>query len=321
MFIPKSGPVRSVLLVATNVVPQNDQHMIMPTQLDYLAAQLRGRGIHVECLDLSLIGTPFPLPRQEQAQDTFQHLFAQRAMVLSRTVAEGEFDLVGLSFRNLDPSLIQEPCAEQPIREYYLSDLLELSAAVRQANEDVFLVLGGPAYSLFPETLLRRARADYGIVGAGEAALAGLVESINQDRPPLDRIISRSFDFSSAVFSRGNIDLPAYHKLGVTASLQTKRGCAHQCNYCNYPALEGRHYQLRPATVVVDEMEALMRTGFEDFYFLDAVFNSPLEQAKSILREIIRRQLDVRLEGMLSPHQLDEEFLDLAEGAGFFKPL
>ncbi|MCX5751616.1 MAG: cobalamin-dependent protein [Candidatus Saganbacteria bacterium] len=314
-------PIRRVLLVSTNMTSQNDyEHRIMPTQLDYLASELKKKGIEVKCLDLALHGAPFVVPPGGTEERFHRDLSEQRKALLVREVEEGGYDLVGLSFRNLDLSLVPPQELVLP-QVHFLEQVESLVNAVSQLPKKPTLVMGGAAFSLFPKALLQRWQGiDFGVVGAGEAALPWLIDQINAGTSPKRGAIHQPFNFSEASFTRGHIELARYFEMALAASVQTKRGCDALCTYCNYPAIEGTRYQLRSPYVVVDEIQALNQEHhFQAFYFLDSVFNWPAPHAKRIMQEIIRRGLDIRYDAMINPRGIDEEFVDLAEASGLFK--
>jgi hypothetical protein len=70
---------------------------------------------------------------------------------------------------------------------------------------------------------------------------------------------------------------------------------------------------------VADEIEELVKeTGVNHIEFTDSAFNIPLHHAKSVLRAVIEKGLDLRLRTMgLNPGAVDEELVDLLEEAGF----
>lgn len=291
----------------------------MPTQLDYLASSLKQRGMEVDCLDLAL-STAF-IPRSRMPATAFLRAKQrERIAALTKKVENGGYDMVGLSLRNIDLGLITHSPASY--QEHFLADLQGFANALNGLPRSFYLVLGGPAVSIFPHEITQVLHADYGIYGAGEEALPYLINSINSGNAPSRKIIARPFDFQNARFTRGHIDLDAYLSLGVRASLQTKRGCEASCNYCTYPVIEGRRYQLRPVEAVIEEMRSLIDRGFRKFFILDNIINWPSEHAKSILLEIadlnMRLGLDLDLEAMVNPKGIDEEFCRVAEMSGLF---
>jgi radical SAM superfamily enzyme YgiQ (UPF0313 family) len=115
------------------------------------------------------------------------------------------------------------------------------------------------------------------------------------------------------------LDLDQYRRFGSPIQIQTKRGCALRCSYCTYNNIEGKQYRLINPRRVADEIEILIKeTGINHVEFADSIFNIPLYHAKEVLREVISKNLDLKLHTMgLSPAAVDEELLDLMKSAGF----
>src|SRR5690606_12284231 len=91
------------------------------------------------------------------------------------------------------------------------------------------------------------------------------------------------------------------------------------CNYCTYPAVEGKGMRKRPPEEVVDEIERVARTvNPRCFEFIDSTFNLPQSHAIAICEAIIRRGLKVRLTTMgINPLGVSAELLTLMKRAGF----
>jgi radical SAM superfamily enzyme YgiQ (UPF0313 family) len=177
---------------------------------------------------------------------------------------------------------------------------------------------------------------EYAIRGDGEAVMSEFVNRIEnqqsleglkgliirrekiiiQDNEPF-----RVQDLDSLPFPKPlrYLDLNMYRRFGSPIHIQTKRGCAFRCTYCTYNQIEGKRYRLRNPKKIADEIENLVtETGIDHLEFTDSVFNIPLSHAKEVLREIINKNLDLRLHTMgLSPSAVDEELLDLMTSAGF----
>src|SRR5664280_1586506 len=115
------------------------------------------------------------------------------------------------------------------------------------------------------------------------------------------------------------LDLKQYRRFGSPLHIQTKRGCAFRCSYCTYNQIEGNRYRLRNPRLIADEIDILVKeTGVNHIEFTDSTFNVPLEHTKKVLRELILKNLDLRLHTMgLNPGAVDEELLDLMKSAGF----
>lgn len=242
-----------------------------------------------------------------------------------------EPDYIGVSVRNIDDVVMEDST-------YYVDEVEQLCIDPIKKYGKGITILGGSGYSLFPEHLLLRWQFDFGIVGPGEKSFLTLLESLengglihnipgvlscqndNQIKgyseitlPQKDKILELPYP---------DIDTHLYYKPYLSRSsypIQTKRGCALKCIYCSYPSLEGKVYQLRTSKDVVDEMESVLKRLPETvFEFVDSTFNHPPEHAENICREIISRNLSVRLRTMgVNPSGVKPELIRLMRKAGF----
>jgi len=238
-------------------------------------------------------------------------------------------DVIGVSIRNIDDT-----------GGYDIHFLLE------DVKKDVIdyckkefsgpIVIGGPSVGISGREMLDYFDLEYAIRGDGEVVMSEFVKRIEnrqaleglegliirrektiiQDKEPF-----RVQDLDSLPFPKPlrYLDLQQYRRFGSPVHIQTKRGCAFRCSYCTYNKIEGKEYRLRNPMLVADEIENLIKeTGINHIEFTDSIFNVPLTHAKEVLREVIRKKLDLRLHTMgLSPGSVDEELLDLMKYAGF----
>ena len=113
-------------------------------------------------------------------------------------------------------------------------------------------------------------------------------------------------------------DLERYLQHGISPGILTKRGCAFHCTYCPYRSLEGSRYRLKSAGRVVDEIEAIRRSGYDKMLvFCENNFNVPKQQAEGICQEIIDRRLEISWgTGDLRPMGVTDEFCRLMSASG-----
>ncbi len=288
-----------VLLVSANRerLPQP----VVPLGALYVAAALRPT-CDVELLDLCFEQEPHE--------------------ALRTRLAASAPDVVGLALRNLHDNTYSEPAA-------LIAEYAELARTIR-AGSPAPLVLGGAGFSLQPERLLAALGADHGVVGEGERAMVTLVEALSRgERPP--RLVSADAATGAPVplgRARGAVldalpaparDLtdPRYFAFDGTANVQTKRGCAFSCTYCDYPDLEGRKVRLRSPARVAEEVAALAATpGVSHVFFVDSVFNVPRSHARAICDELATRGAPVPWVAYVTPLGLDDELAAAMARAG-----
>jgi radical SAM superfamily enzyme YgiQ (UPF0313 family) len=232
-------------------------------------------------------------------------------------------DYIGISLRNIDDALIQK-------RETFFESLLNLVRDLRQ-HTTATLVLGGSGFSIFPEELLERSGADYGIQGEGEHQFPALIDALNtgRDYSGLSGLVYRrngsvTMNVRTRIESAGNIPLPDlspeiigyYLRKSSMLNLQTQRGCALRCCYCTYPLLEGRNYRQRPPEAVAEELAHMQAHGARYVFIVDSVFNTSRSHVAGICEAILRRGLKLKWCCFLRPKNLTRELMQLMARAG-----
>jgi len=242
-----------VLLVATNRMMT--PFPVYPIGVDYVATALRGRH-EVRVLDLACDG----------AEDAL--------MSACRSFAP---DVVGLSIRNIDNSEAESPLG-------FIPEIERIVALVRSGCE-ARVVLGGPGFSIFPQALMARLGADFGMVGEGER-LAELLEAIStntlSETTAIPGLLVGNQRHSPPEPWRGvsgrTLTSPEtvshYLRWGGMLNVQTKRGCPYLCTYCTYPGIEGRKLRLFDPDHVAEEWGHLVAAGAKFLFVTDSVFNS-----------------------------------------------
>ncbi len=198
--------------------------------------------------------------------------------------------VVGLGLRNLHSNAYDG--TDRLIGEY-----AAVARAIRAATPAPLLV-GGSAFSLQPQRLLTALGADHGVVGEGEAAAVEIVDALERgDRPPplvqaaaIAGGATLGVDLDALAAPARDLVDPRYYAFDGTANLQSRRGCAFQCAYCDYPDLEGRRVRVRSPAAVADELFALAGTpGVTHAFFVDSVFNVPRAKTLAVCDAIVAR--------------------------------
>jgi len=309
-----NGKSADIVLVSLN--RERMPSPVIPIGLACLATALSRAGHRVRAVDLAMCGTDDP----------------QKAAALVSALSPA---LVGLSMRNLDN-------VSWPDSVRYLPEIRSFVDALKEQS-DARLFIGGSGFTVCPEPTLDYLGLDLGLAGEGETSAVRLVEevllpggspgtipgAVHRDQDGIIRRVPSEVtaaprgwaddDWPGIVSleARNLLDIPGYLEAGASFNIQTKRGCPLHCTYCVYPLLEGREFRLRSPASVIDEMEQAMdRWGAERFTFVDNIFNLPLDHAKEVCREMVRRKLDIRWETYLHPLAVDEELLGLMIDSG-----
>ena len=288
-----------VLLVSAN--RERKPSPVMPLGVLWVAAAVRRAQHEVRVLDLCFVLDPHA--------------------ALSETIRAFPPDVVGIGLRNLCGNTYAD---DDTLVDYYQA----LARSIRAATSAP-LVLGGSAFSLRPRQLLERLGADHGVVGEGEQTFLDLLTVLAAgDHPPLLSYApavaqhlppsARRSGLDGLPFPARDLVDPRYFTDGDgTINVQTKRGCAFACAYCDYPDLEGRMLRLRDPEVVADEAIACASiVGATHLFLVDSVFNNPRHHALAVCRAIERRGGGLPWICYASPAVVDRELCEAMARAG-----
>jgi radical SAM superfamily enzyme YgiQ (UPF0313 family) len=286
-----------ILLISSNRCDQ--PYPVFPLGLAHLESALRHAGHTTYCLDLQVNKAP-----------------------LEQVLAEFQPHVVGISLRNVDDVLFQS-------QQVYFSDIVPLCRELRRRCQSP-IVLGGTAFSIFPERLLQLTDADFGIQGAGEIPFQQLIEALAAGADPSNihglvyrrgkRIVINPCDPAEPIYAE-EVERPAelvdfYLRHSSMVNIETQRGCNMPCCYCTYPLIEGRRIRHRAPEVIADELIAVQRQGAKHVFIVDAVFNLNNDHVASVCETMLRRGVKLTWTCFLRPKNLTSELMELMARAG-----
>ncbi len=282
---------------------------VVPLGISYVASSVEKAGHEVDTLDLCF------------SKNTVKAIY--------RKINDFMPDVIGIGIRNIDNSSIHNTI--------FLLD--EVKSEVIDPFKRAFsgpLVLGGAAVGISGAEMLHFFDLDFAIRGDGEAAMVEFLRRLEANIPLEDmpglilrrdgKIIEdnqpffiENLDLLPVAGLHKYLDVRRYCQVGSPLVIQTKRGCTLNCTYCTYNVIEGSYYRLRDPKLIANEIESLVKeTCINHIEFTDSTFNIPLNHAKAVLRELLSRNLDLRLGAMgLNPGSLDAELAGLMKAAGF----
>ncbi len=231
-------------------------------------------------------------------------------------------DLIALSMRNVDSTWMHQP-------NWTIPAMRELVDTVRAVHDGPIL-LGGAGPSLVVHEVLDALDLDMAVVGEGELVAPRIVEALESggDLSAIPGIaLRRPARLNNAVehlemwdhFAPAHdlVDYAPYIRDGGGVGIQSKRGCAFNCIYCNYPVLEGARYRRRDPERIADEIQSVMESqGVEHFGFTDSVFTFPRRHAREVCEAIARRDMGARWTCYANPSDLREDLVEVMARAG-----
>lgn len=274
----------SVILFKSRSVVSKVTGVTPPLGLLYIAAYLRDRlGAEVRIIDATL--EPEPLK------------------ALAAAARSSRPDAVGISA--LTP-------------EAFLAH--KASAAVKEIDPTIPVILGGPHPSADPAAALSDLNTDAAVIGEGEETFAGLLSLIMaegpawnkpehlrgvpglafraEDRVELSAPRAPVADLDSLPFPAWDlIDYKKFWGRGSMASagirpyftMFTSRGCPYRCVYCHQ--LFGKKFRARSPEGVAEETARLLSMGARDIEVLDDIANFDQRRFDRMLELMLERGL------------------------------
>ncbi len=297
-----------VLMVASN--REKTPIPVAPIGACHIASVLVAAGHQVEFIDLMWERRP------QQA--------------LERCIKRTQPELVGLSVRNLDNTSWLN-------QRWYLDEVRDLVDVVRRASSAPLLV-GGPAVGVLPGPVTAYIGADWGIWGDGERSARDFVDALDRGEDPsaIPGVVSpdrtgggdhqinpqyRVEEMGEIPFHRmwEWLDFRPYLRHAAPLQVQSRRGCAFECTYCNYPMIEGARYRRKSPVQVAEEVAAMHReVPGAAIEFVDNTFNVPLRYCMELLDAVIDLDLDLVLHtGGFNPKATSTALMDKMDQAGF----
>jgi anaerobic magnesium-protoporphyrin IX monomethyl ester cyclase len=265
-----------------------------PLGLGYVAASLRREGFSVELVDCTFLTWDEAIARVKRSQPDIIGFYSMFSM--KKTSVEMA-------------RLLRRDCG--------------------------LLVVGGPLPTFNPTSYLDV--FDVAVLGEGEEAMVEVAECFERgvDFSAVRGIAyreNREVRFTEARKFVGDLDcLPfpardlfdneAYKRyylgrFGYSISpLITSRGCPFSCDFCSRPVF-GQSFRKRSTVNIVDEVEEIVRLGYDRVWFADDCFTLNRGQVLGVCDELTKRGLRVGWECLSRVDTMDREVAGRMRAAG-----
>lgn len=217
-------------------------------------------------------------------------------------------------------------------------DAYLIARTVKEINDAITVVMGGPHVSALPEEALRTGCVDVAVIGEGEHTMLEICEGEGRGFAWIKGVAYRCGERIVRTPARvktealDSIPFPAYHllpsmdsynppphwgKRGGFASMLTCRGCPYDCTFCSVTRDWGRKYRFRSAGNVLDELE-MLHDGYGVRYvsFRDSVFTLHKRRVIEICRGMIERRIRIVWNCNGRVNEVDPEMLSWMKRAG-----
>ena len=249
--------------------------------------------------------------------------FVERSKTIASLPSLGLLTLAGMTPAHHEITYVEvpDPAALDPLPpDIDLAALSSYSAQIDEAYEladrfrakGVPTVIGGPHVTALPDEASEH--CDAVVIGEGEPVWAQLLD--DAERGGLRPRYSAEPD----AFDLANAPMPAFELLDLTKynrlTVQTSRGCPHQCEFCASSVVLTQKYKQKPAAKVLAEIDRILSLWEHPFIeFADD--NSFVNHAywKDLLPALAGKNIRWFAETDLSVAE-DEALLDLMRQAG-----
>ena len=211
----------------------------------------------------------------------------------------------------------------------------EIMYRIKEKYPYIKTVVGGVHITALPDEVNRESCFDIIAIGEGDKVISEILLSASiKDVPGIIYISSgeRMYTPKRELIADLNVlPFPAWQlftlekyknsrlssRKNPVGLIETSRGCAFQCSFCNKLTF-GSKFRAKGPKRVVDEMEYMLKCGFREIHIVDDSFTQDIQRAKEICVEIMRRNLKFpwALINGIRADMVDFEFFNLAKKAG-----
>jgi len=273
-----------ILLINPGIPPDSPwglSKLLPPLGLAYVAASLENAGFKVRVYD--------------------NYLHKKPATYMSNLVRELKPDIVGIGCNSVNYRLC-----------------IGIAKAVKEANPDCKVIVGGPHATYSPESMLKYQEIDYAIVGEGERATVELIKCIEEgeDLREISKIPGVACRIDGKIWENppkliedlDEIPFPARHLLSMELYdrkieyldvepadvMNVVRGCPFDCDFCETKKIWG--YTCRTFTPyrIVEEIKHLIDNyGSKGVYFIGDNFTVYKERTLEFCELLKKNKIDI----------------------------
>jgi len=250
---------------------------VIPVGIEYLSGFLVSHNIQFRVLDLCFCNEP---------EDELYH-----------TLESYDPDIAAISVRQTDTVLYHQ-------NVFFLPEIQKYTGICKSFG--CITVLGGSGFSIMPEEILRYTGADHGISGPGEHSFIRLIRSI-ENGTGSPELMDGYADYPATVRDHRReivVDYSSYLGNEGIVGFRTQIGCDGKCMFCTEADKKVIFHD--PGTVG-QEINMLVRQGYENFHLCDSEFNLSIEHCIEVCKAIESTSGPVRWSLYMKPEPFSED--------------
>lgn len=191
--------------------------------------------------------------------------FVERSKTIASLPSLGLLTLAGMTPESHEVEYIEMPNLPQGDGTPGDFDLIAISSysaqideayelARRYKNKGVPVVIGGPHVTVLPDEALRF--CDAVVIGEGEPSWPEVLQDAE------DSALKQRYGSQHSDYSLSNSPIPKFELLDISKynrlTVQTSRGCPHQCEFCASSIILTKGYKQKPVAKVVEEIDRIL---------------------------------------------------------------
>lgn len=222
------------------------------------------------------------------------------------------------------------------------NSIIKITKLIKEKNNQIILVGGGPHPTVLPEETLKDSLLDFIVLSEGEITFYELVKKIINQENDFEKINGLAFRGKERTIvtekrklidnlddiplpSRDLFDLKKYYtaptKKTSSASydtpILTSRGCPYNCTFCISRCMWGQGVRFRSIDSVIKEMEeCIEKYGINEFNVIDDTFTIDNKRVMAICQIIIDKGWKISWNCMGRVNTITDEMIKLMKKAG-----
>jgi len=232
----------------------------------------------------------------------------QWEVYLQKLLQKETFDMILITLRNTDCVDVNDYRKQptnynyyQPIvsqshepQSYYPIEATKQLIQILRKLIDIPIVIGGYAFSVMPERLMKHLQPDYGVIGGPDAFFEYFEDVlVGQNLDQIANLIyyqagtlqigpseffppASSQEYTEATIANRQAFYSRFSGENVELSvpIEVSRGCPKHCSICSEPMVKGRKVQYRDLDVIEDEINFLRKYQLNQLFFICSEINN-----------------------------------------------